>query len=311
MSQVTLLILVLIAVIAVGLLSFSIVITRPKQYQFIVFLGKYWFTAKPGLSFKVPFLSWADKSTYVGVSEQSVPLQLKTADQVTFNITLKVLYQVSEDVNLAFKAVYDLEDFVDQITTMATDAAIPVANKVELEDVYDAKEKITAAAHEALVNFFADYGIQIHKVLSDEPRLPAELENEANAVLAAKRKKEAAVYKADAIKTEKIGEAEADGESVKIRMDKLGEARRAYAQTAADAVKTLVDAGCSHDSALSFLNKVGEQDSVVSASRHGGTIVFTSQSSQSSLPETAGMIEALKGVESSSPVKQTKTKTAA
>lgn len=288
--------LVFLVVIGGILLWQSIIITPPKHYKFIVFLGKYWFTAKEGLAFKLPFVSWVDKQAYVGVSEKQVPLQLKTKDQVTFSIALKVLYKVSDDIEQAYKALYDLEDFEDQILSIATDASIPVANGIELEDVYDAKEQITDAGNQALSGFFANYGITIINVLSDEPHLPAEVEAQANAVIAAKRDNEAAQYKAQAIKTEKIGEAEADGESVKIRMEKLGQARQDYAEASAFAVKALVDAGCTADSALDFLTRVGDNDALVTASRNGNTIVVsqgaTAASSNANL-DTLALIKAL------------------
>ena len=245
-----------------GLLVNSVVITQQKKLKHIVILGKYWRTATPGLSFKIPFLSWVDRLSDTNIKQLEVPLRLKTKDQVTFSISLKVFYKVVEDVKDAYKSVYNLDDFELQMLSVATDSAIPVANSVELENVFNSKEDILEKAEAALSSYFKEYGIKIDKVLSDEPQLPVEVENSANEVIAAQRLNDAAKFKAEAIKTEKVGEAMADGESVKIRMKEVGKARKEYAETTSEAVNILKAAGVEPHTALNFLTRVGDQDAL-------------------------------------------------
>lgn len=252
-----------------------IVITPEKHFSFITLFGKYQKTLNAGFGLKIPFFTSVDERVYIGIEELPVELSLKTQDQVTFSIILKILFQVSDNPDEAYKAVYNLASFKDQLRSISTDAVIPVANGIELEDVYNAKEKITDTAEEALKDFFVEYGITIDRVISDEPRLPVELEEQANAVNVAKREQEAAEYEAKTIKVKKVGEAEADGESVKIRMEKLGEARTEYANATSEAVRALTESGVSPDKAIDFLSNVGDQDALVTASRNGNTIVVS------------------------------------
>ncbi len=258
----------------------SAVLTPENHYSFITFFGKYHHTARSGLSFRVPFVTKVDRVVFLGLDSLAVPLVLKTLDQVTFRLTLKVQYVISNNVSEAFKAMYNITDYVEEMRNVTTNTAIPLANAIELEDVYNQKETITQQVEEDLRSFFSQYGITIKAVLSDEPILPKEIEDQANEVMKAKRQKESAQYLADSLKIEKVGAAEADGESVKIRMEKLGESRQAYATNAALSVKTLVDVGCSPDSALKFLNQIGEQDAIVSSSRNGSTMIFHTTDSQ-------------------------------
>ena len=262
-------------VIVLLILASSIVITKQKQMKHILLLGKYWKTATPGLSFKIPFLSWVDRVSNTNIQQLEVPLRLKTRDQVTFSISLKVFYKVVERVEEAYKSEYDLNDYREQMLSVATDSAIPVANSVDLENVFNSKEEILETAESALSKYFIDYGIKIEKVLSDEPQLPIEVESSANEVIAAQRLNDAAKFKADAIRTEKVGEATADGESVKIRMEEVGKARKEYAETTSEAVAILQASGVDANTALNFLTRVGDQDALVTASRNSETAILS------------------------------------
>jgi len=267
----TMVVLVLLVLIAMG----SVVITKQKTLKHILLLGKYWKTAKPGLSFKIPIISRVDRVSDTNIKELEVPLRLKTKDQVTFSISLKIFFKIMEDVKEAYKAEYDLNSYLAQMVSVATDSAIPVANSVELENVFNSKEDILEEAENALTSYFMNYGIIIEKVLSDEPQLPLEVENSANEVIAAQRLNDAARFKADAIRTEKVGEATADGESVKIRMEEVGKARKEYAETTSEAINILREAGVDPHTALNFLTRVGDQDALVTASRNSETAILS------------------------------------
>lgn len=214
---------------------------------------------------------------------------------VTFSISLKVFYKVVEDVKEAYKSEYNLNSFEDQMVSVATDSAFPVANGVELENVFNSKEDILEKAEEALTRYFNDYGIAIDKVLSDEPQLPTEVENSANEVIAAQRLNDAAKYKADAIRTEKVGEATADGESVKIRMEEVGKARKEYAETTSEAINILTAAGVAPDIALNFLTRVGDEDALVTASRNSDTAILSLAPPTSPQQDLLPLIMALTG----------------
>jgi regulator of protease activity HflC (stomatin/prohibitin superfamily) len=283
---------IIVTLIAITL-ALSIVITPQRHLKFISFLGKYQKTCESGLSFKVPFFTSVDETIYTGRDSEDVELTLKTKDGVTLLLTLKVQYEISSDLKEAFKAVYNIRSIHREIKSVTTNAAITIANGMTVEDIFNTKETITESAENALKKYFADFGVNIHTVLSDEPQLPSIIEDRNNALIAAKRDKEAATDIAEKIRIEKIGAAEADGESVKIRSTKLGEAREEYANKTAIAIKKLVDAGASPDGALSFLNKIGEQDALVTASRNGSTIIF-SNSSPETTTKAADTLLALK-----------------
>jgi len=268
-------------IIAISAILSTIVITKERNLKFVSFLGKYQKTLKAGLGFKVPFLTSIDATVYTGRANETIPLQLKTKDQIMFELSVNVQYEVSSQISEAFKAVYNIEDYRRDMHSVATDCAITVANTMEIEDLFSDKERITDEIKKRLSEFLKDFGVEVHRVLSDEPKLPTSIEERNNNIIAAKRDKEAATDVAEKIRIEKVGAANADGESVKIRMDKLGEARESYASKTALAAKKLIETGVTPDVALNFLNHIGEQDALVTASRNGSTIVFQNGSSNS------------------------------
>ncbi|WP_444930939.1 SPFH domain-containing protein [Microbulbifer sp. SSSA002] len=268
------------AVVVVVLLAKAIVIVEPRQYHFVLFLGAYWKTATPGLNLIVPFLSWVDKKASTALNEVPVELTLKTSNHVTFGLVLKVQHQITTDVHLAHKALYELEDYQAQLKSIVTDIAIPIANSIKLEDVYNNKDQIADKAKEQLRHFFHCFGVQIIDVLSGEPRLPKSVEIQANKVIEMQRERQAAAYEAEAIREREAGKAKADGQSVKIRMKMMGEARRMYAESAAEAIKVLVKAGTSADEALRFLSAIADNDALVTAARHGNTMVMAASQAQ-------------------------------
>lgn len=283
----------------------SIVFTDENHYSFITMFGKYNTTLPAGLAFKIPFVTAVDKTAFLGLASEEVQLKLKTKDQVTFNLKLNVQYQISHNKEEAYKAMYNISNYLDEMSNVATNASISIANSIMIEDVYDKKEQILDTVKQELTEFFDDYGITITRVLSDEPRLPKELEDQANEVMKAKRKKEASTFNADAIRIEKVGAAEADGESVKIRMENLGQARKDFADKTAEAVEALMATGCSSSDALNFLHGVAEQDAIVTASRNGATMIFRSGDSNNISSSDALLADMLKKEKTELPVATT------
>jgi regulator of protease activity HflC (stomatin/prohibitin superfamily) len=53
-----LIITIIVAIAIVALIVNSVVITNQKTLKHIVLFGKYWRTARPALSFRIPVLSW-------------------------------------------------------------------------------------------------------------------------------------------------------------------------------------------------------------------------------------------------------------
>ena len=90
------------------------------------------------------------------------------------------------------------------------------------------------------------------------------------------------------------GEATADGESVKIRMEEVGKARKEYAETTTEAINILKSAGVAPEIALNFLTRVGDQDALVTASRNSETAILQlAPATGSNAAEIVGLMNVL------------------
>lgn len=89
----------------------SFFITQERKISHITFLGKYWFSSSAGLGVKVPFLSKVDRISDLDVKEHVVVFNLKTNDQFTLSLGMKVYYRVSSNKSQAFSSAYNIEDF--------------------------------------------------------------------------------------------------------------------------------------------------------------------------------------------------------
>lgn len=92
-----------------------------------------------------------------------------------------------------------------------------------------------------------------------------------------------------------MGEATADGESVKIRMEEVGKARKEYAETTSEAINILTAAGVAPDIALNFLTRVGDEDALVTASRNSDTAILSLAPPTSPQQDLLPLIMALTG----------------
>ena len=77
----------------------SVVITSQNSLKHITLLGKYWKTAEPGLSFKIPFFSGVDQTVSTKRNEHEIELSLKTSDEVTFQVIINVISRITKDTN--------------------------------------------------------------------------------------------------------------------------------------------------------------------------------------------------------------------
>lgn len=254
----------------------STVITEEKHYKFIVFFGKYYKTVESGLSFKFPIIMWVDtnKTIYLGRQTEKCKLTVKTQDGATITIGTNVTYKISEEKDKAYRAVYDLEDYKSLMHVYVDDVAISKLNKMTLEDVFDKKEEIQSLIEEKLNQELTEFGITVEGVFLEDPTLPNDLVESYNRKVKAARDLLAADDEANAIKKLAVGKANADGESIKIRMTKMAEARDEFAGKSAESIKTLVASGATVEQAMDFLKSVGDNDALVTASRNSATIVM-------------------------------------
>ena len=138
-------------------------------------------------------------------------------------------------------------------------------------------ESFERAVDETLSQRFDKYGYEIINVLVDDPQPSNELKKAFDEVIASKREKEAAKNKADAVRITMIGQAEAEGESLKIKARAFKEFRKEIAEGNSEAIRAFldgIDSSISAKDVLEFFEGVDLRDAIRDSSRNPGSTVI-------------------------------------
>ncbi len=253
----------------------SIVITTGKSAKIIERLGKPREKARmPGLGFK---LMWPFESVVgvVNLQQQEIgaDVSVKTKDNAFMSLPVKVQYRAANNPEGAVKAYYELEEPKKQIVTYVLNNVKNAVSGMDMQELYQNRDKIEKEVQDALSTRFASYGYEIVSVLVDEPRPSDEVRDSFNRVIASTRAREAATNIAEAKRIELVGIATAEKESKKLQGEGMAAMREAIANGMEKAMETLVKSGLTHEQALNLLMDTNRLDTLGAAAAHGNMIL--------------------------------------
>jgi regulator of protease activity HflC (stomatin/prohibitin superfamily) len=165
-----------------------------KQYERGVafFLGKYWGTKGPGLSF-VP-LGFAQMKR---VSLRTVALDIPPQDVITRdNVTVKVNAVLYMSVRDPSKAIIEIEDYPYATSQLAQTTLRSVLGEVELDELLADREKINAVLKKIIDERTDPWGIEVSAVEVKDVDLPDQLKRAMARQAEAERERRAKVIAA-------------------------------------------------------------------------------------------------------------------
>lgn len=174
------------------------------------------------------------------VQQLDVRCETKTRDNVFVTLVISVQYQVQKDS--VWDAFYKLTDSRQQISSYIFDVVRASVPKMNLDDVFEAKEEIAHTIKEELAKAMTGYGfLIIHALVTDIE--PAHKVKEAmNEINAARRMRVAAAETAEAQKVTLVKAAEADAEAKFLQGQGMARQRQAIIAGLRDSVKDFGDA---------------------------------------------------------------------
>ena len=203
----------------------SVVLVKEKEFKIIERLGKYKRTAKPGLSFKIPWLDWIAGCVNMKVQQLDVEVETKTKDNVFVRLNNSVqFYVVPEKTSEAF---YQLEDSNRQISSYIFDIVRAEVPKMGLDEVFEKKDSIALAISSELEKSMDDFGFKILKTLVTDIDPDQKVKTAMNEIDASRRMKVATQEKAEGEKIKVIKAAEAEKESKKLQGEGIADQRKA------------------------------------------------------------------------------------
>jgi regulator of protease activity HflC (stomatin/prohibitin superfamily) len=148
------------------------------------------------------------------------------------------------------------------------------ANGLTMDEIFQSKDEFETAVTAGLKEQFEKYGYEIINVLVDDPQPSDKLREAFDEVLASKRRQEAAINDAEATRTRMVGEASAEGESLKIKARAYVEQRDIIAAGVKAAASTLDGiAGLSTERIFNFLEGIDWRDAIRDASKGPGSTI--------------------------------------
>jgi len=256
---------------------FSIfVVTRQKTSKILTLFGRFHKATSPGLSMKLPWpFVTMDGVIELNIQEIKGEVTVKSSDNAFLTIPWALQFKVIE--SKVKEAYYELDDPQAQMTSYILNTLRGEASNLTMEQLFKSNESFEKAVDETLSLRFDKYGYEIINVLVDDPQPSEELKVAFDEVIASKREKEAAQNKADAVRIKMIGEAEAEGESLKIKAKAFKEFRKEIAEGNSEAIKVFLhdieDGGLSSKDVLSFFDGVDLRDAIRDAAKHPGNMI--------------------------------------
>lgn len=190
----------------VGLILLSgLKIIRPTQRALIERLGKYNRFISSGLTYVIPFI---DSIIKVNITERMMdiePQDIITKDNLNAKVDLVVYYQIKGDEANIKKSRYNVDDFEQQIVSLAQTTARNVIGDMPFKDVNSQRNKLNIALAKVLDKESDAWGVKVVRVEMKEIQPPKDVQESMNRVIKAENLK-------DASKDEAIAkEVEADG----------------------------------------------------------------------------------------------------
>jgi len=217
-------------VLIIAFLASGIRIIRPIERGVVEFLGKYSKTATAGFNWIVPGLQTMFK---INITERRVdidPQSIITKDKLNAEVDGVVYYKVT-DVK---KAIYEVNDYVLSVPSLAKTTLRAVIGKMTLTEANENRDRINQNVEKILDDQVSKWGIEVVRVELQRIEPPEDVQMAMNQVVKAENEKIAALDLATAIETQADGEkrsevkkaegiaaaiklkAEADGEAIKI-----------------------------------------------------------------------------------------------
>lgn len=268
----------------IALLSIFVV-TQQKTSKILTFFGKYYRSTSPGLQLKWPWpFVQTDGLIELNIQEIKGDVTVKSSDNAFLTIPWALQFRVLE--SKVKEAYYELDDPRGQMTSYILNTLRGEASNLTMQDLFKSNESFERAVNETLSARFDKYGYEIINVLVDDPQPSQELKVAFDEVIASKREKEAAQNKADAVRIKMIGEAEAEGESLKIKAKAFKEFRKEIAEGNSDAIEVFLrdlDGSLSAKDVLDFFAGVDLREAIRDAARHDGNMVVVPVDFQSNI----------------------------
>lgn len=242
-----------LVIIAAVVLSTGYVV-RQQHVAIIERLGKFHGFKGAGFHLKIPFID-VTHDVDLMTEDQHMTFDAKTSDNVTIEIEVSIQYHVdasdAEEASASgiWKSFYTLTDPVQQMQDYLADALRSQIPNRTLDEVFSEKDAIAHAVDEVVAQKMLSYGYVLVTTLITSIRLPQEVQESMNHIIASKNNLESAKNDANAAKAKTVIAAQAKAEAMAAEGKGIADQRIAIAKGIKESIDTIKGAEMSSDEA--------------------------------------------------------------
>lgn len=261
---------IIIAIVVLMLLSIRIV--RQQQVAVVERLGRYNRSMQPGFHVIIPFFERIADRVDLEQFNLNVTSDVKTKDDQMVTLPVVVILKVIPEN--AERSVYVVSEPEEAIQALVSNEVKAKASDMTLDEIYADRKDIKDAVFENYKDIIESYGYVLEQVVIDNPKLPDELRAAYNSIAVAEKSKQAAASVGEALKIQKVKEAEAEGAAMVIQGDSYITIRNKYAEGNKEAIVKMIEGtDMTSGDAARILMSIDTNNAIRDAAANKGTTV--------------------------------------
>ncbi|NLO08160.1 MAG: SPFH/Band 7/PHB domain protein [candidate division WS1 bacterium] len=213
---------IVLGLLAVILLSQAIFVVRQYERGVVATLGRYSYTADPGLTFIFPFLQSLERVDMRETVLDVAPQEVITEDNVVVTVDAVIYFEVTDP----FRRVYNVTDFRLAAMKLAQTNLRNVIGDLELDETLTSRETINAQLRTILDDATDKWGVRVTRVELQRIDPPRDITEAMSRQMKAERNKRAAILEAEGVRESAILEAEGQRQSAILEAEGQAQAIR-------------------------------------------------------------------------------------
>lgn len=219
-------------------------VVRQQHVAIIERLGRFSGIMGAGFHVKVPFIDVAHDVDLM-TEDQHMTFDAKTSDNVTIELDVSIQYHV-DSTNMqtgsesgVWKSFYTLTDPVAQMKDYLADALRSQIPNRTLDEVFSEKDAIANSIDEIVAKKMLGYGYVLVTTLITSIRLPREVQESMNRIVASKNNLASAQNDANAARAKTVIAAQAKAEAMAAEGKGIADQRIAIARGIKESIDTI------------------------------------------------------------------------
>lgn len=255
------------------LLKSTLFTVNQKEEALITSFGKHVRTEKdPGLHMKLPW-PFNTVSAKVGTDLMQVEetLATKTSDDLFVQLPIAIQYEIND----TGKYHFDNREPIENMKKAVSAAVRTATSGKDFQALYSDRDEVSSHVIDNIKPTVDEYGINLRRIIIDEPTAPQEVQASYNEVRASERLKEAAKNKAEAHKIELVARAEAEKQADILRGEGKAGFRKALFDQYGEQIESLVGKGVDREEAIKVMLDTMHQDTMRDIGQQGNMVIVT------------------------------------